>query len=278
MELLLWREIVLLLGTLLAGIVDLKTGFIYDWISYPLIGLGLLFNILEFGFGIELVKIFGLGFLVFFLGYILYYYGKIGGGDVKLFTGVFLLLPFFHGQIFLLNVLVWAAVLALLALPAYYLAKLFLGGKKIKIKKEDKNYALLIMVLFLIYSALTYYYRLFSLWKLFVLALAVLIVCFFVLFKTEINKRFFVKRISLKEIEDDEVVALDFMGEMQRTNFLRLFGERRVFGPDDKKKLEKLKFKEIYVYRGLPRFGVFVFFGILIALTLPDLLLRFLMA
>lgn len=85
-----------LVGSALAGIVDLKTTEIPDWIPHTMIGMGIAGNaaisILTGSYeSIGLSLAFGIGFLAF--GFFLYYTGQWGGGDAKILSSIGFLLP-----------------------------------------------------------------------------------------------------------------------------------------------------------------------------------------
>jgi Flp pilus assembly protein protease CpaA len=89
-----------LLGSILAGIIDLKTTEIPDWIPYSMMVIGVVGNLFKSYLlwsylPILLSLVVGLLFLGF--GFILYYSGQWGGGDAKILSGIGFLLPQFSG-------------------------------------------------------------------------------------------------------------------------------------------------------------------------------------
>ena len=83
------QQTALFVGTLTGGATDAKTGYIYDWITYPMIVLGIILSLIQ----LQWFNI-GSGAIIFGLLFVVYKLGKIGGGDVKMFTGIALLNPF----------------------------------------------------------------------------------------------------------------------------------------------------------------------------------------
>jgi hypothetical protein len=84
-----------------------------------------------------------------------------------------------------------------------------------------------------------------------------------------IRKNFFLKKINLSELEEDEVIAAEFLDEKTRKALeLKTKG---ILGEKEKNKLEKAGIKEILVYRNLPPFAPFVFIAIIIILALPEI-------
>lgn len=273
------REAIILIGSFLAAYTDYKTGLIFDKITYPMIGIGIFLNLFELGKEVssdKFLELFGVGIAVFVLGYGMYWLGKIGGGDVKLFTAIGLLLPFETGifplNIFVLNALIWAGISSLIFYGVYYILKYARKGIELKENKEGMKKAaglgiLIVFYFFLVYSA--------GLEKLiFVLLIPLSIALIFIALEKGIKKEFFLKKISLKEIEEDEVIAVEFT-EKEVLEKLKL-GLKGVIGEKEKIELEKQGVKELFVFRGLPKFGPFIFVGVLINLIFPQILIALL--
>lgn len=90
--------IIALIACIYASYTDLKSGIIQNKLTFPLIGLGVVLNsIYAYSTGNLLLIIYVLGITaaIFVLGYILWKFGAWAGGDVKLFTALAALLPFF---------------------------------------------------------------------------------------------------------------------------------------------------------------------------------------
>jgi hypothetical protein len=90
----------------------------------------------------------------------------------------------------------------------------------------------------------------------------------FIALQEGIKKNFFEKKILVKEIEEDEVIAEGKNVE----KIVKILGEKKLIGEKEKKLLIKKGIKVIYVMRGLPPFGPFLFIGVLGAITIPDFL------
>tara|TARA_Y100000310_G_scaffold345864_1_gene471826 strand:- start:19065 stop:19883 length:819 start_codon:yes stop_codon:yes gene_type:complete len=264
MELILLRQIAILLASGVGAYVDFKTGYIYDWITIPLIIFGLFVNILEQEFsGI------GLGILVFGIGYVLYYTGKIGGGDVKLYTGIALALPFFNDSVFIIQAVLLSALTSIIFLSVYYMIKYFRKGIDFQYNKQGIMRALGFLVILIVYLFMLSTTGFVSDNYLLLFGTPLSFGVLFIAFEKGIRKEFFLKKINLKDIEEDEIIAFDFMSEKEREKLGK--GFKGIYGEKEKKELEKKGIKEIFVYRDLPRFGVFVFLGVLLALVFPGL-------
>ena len=118
MEFALFRIISVLLISAFSAYSDIKEGLIWDEITLPAILLGIFLNL----FPLQPLYL-ALGILTFAFGYFLYYFGKLGGGDVKLLTAVALLLPFYKSNIpFILLAVFYSAAIAAILLGPYYLS------------------------------------------------------------------------------------------------------------------------------------------------------------
>jgi len=263
----LFRYAIVLLGTLISTYTDVKTGLILDKITYPMIALGVLFTIYDLystAAFFQLVVPAG----VFVLGYALYYFGKLGGGDVKLFTGMALLLPYYQNQPFVLNVLLVAALTSVVAISSYYLVKYFRVGIKMKENRSSliKSFALgILLLMYFVFLYLLGFIRVFAAVSLFIPMFFALL---FLAFENGIKKNFFLKHISLKELEEDEIIAKEFIDQAVLSEAGLSF--KGVISVEDAKKLVKLGLKELPVYRSLPPFAPFILLGVIFSFFWPD--------
>ncbi len=79
-----WGYVAAMVGAIAAGVYDAFTGEIPEWITIPLIALGLIYAWIE-GFFVTALIVAAATFVV---GYIFYYTGLLGGGDGLLLTGI----------------------------------------------------------------------------------------------------------------------------------------------------------------------------------------------
>ena len=96
---------VLILSTMVIY-TDARHGKIYNWMTYPGIGLGLVSNVTLFGMDGLKSSLAGLG-VAFFLTIPFLIAGGMGGGDVKLLMAIGAL----EGFLFLLSTLFYSAIL-----------------------------------------------------------------------------------------------------------------------------------------------------------------------
>jgi Flp pilus assembly protein protease CpaA len=264
-ELLVLRQVFLLAGCSAAAATDAKTGLIFDWITYPMVVLGIALNLLEWN-----TAGLALGAGVFGLGYVIYYMGKIGGGDIKLFTGIAFLMPFHQNQVFLLQALFAACILAVTFYAAFYLSKYFREGASLGENRESAKKAAFFAVAIGAYLSLTAFYGIVSLASALFLAVPLSLAVLFIAFEKGIRKKFFLKRIALEKLEEDEVVAAEFLEESLKKKLG--LGLKGVFGKKEVEKLRRMGVKKVPVFRGMPPFAPFVLLGCIAALIQPDLL------
>lgn len=244
MDLFIVKIIIVLIATGIAALTDFKTGYIYDWITYPFIGLGVLISIIEGNFTSGLL----FGAMVFIFGALLYYSGKLGGGDVKLFTGIPFYFPTYNGLPFILIVILCATFSALL----------FYGFDNIIYlsKKPPRNFVLNIFVAIAVAVLVGMFFK-----RNIYIALFFFVISFLALitlmFKENIVSARYKKEIKVSELLDDDLADLTVIGKGEMV-------------PLDKKLLEQIQKKlkqddKITVYRDMPVFGPFIFLGTIIA-------------
>jgi len=234
----------------LAGYFDYKTTYIYDWITYPMIlsGIVLLFFKADWLVGI----ITAAAVLIFF--YPLYRYGKIGGGDIKYFMGLSLLIPTYQGFVFLLPVFIIAAILAGLFFGVKFIYS-FIGKKQYNTVEKKQLILRILFSIIVSFIFSIFVYLMYDIW-LTVLVFIVFLISLFVLSFQNLFYLDFAKTIKTKDILEDDIVDLNCLNKKGTKLF-------------DKKLLEQLKKNkvlEVVVYRNLPVFGPFLFLGVIIAL------------
>lgn len=279
--LLLLREAAVLFSTAIASYTDLRTGLIYDKLTYPMIALGALLNIYigVFANFMDMANYFAVALAVFAICYLLYYTGKIGGGDVKLFVGISLLLPYLpgHNYPFILLVVFVSAIIAIAALSLYYVPKYFARGADFALNKQGIFNSSLFAVFFALYFSLLLQLQFIQVQFVALLAAVVVFALLFIAFEKGIRKEFFLKEIPIGKFEEDEIVAWDFLDERLKQKInesLKLHG-KRVFEKREIEKLKKLKIARLPVYRNLPKFAPFVFAAVIVIIALPDLFAGF---
>lgn len=246
-----------------AAYTDWKTGYIYDYITYPLIGVGIILSLVT-GQWIGIVA----GAAIYGLGMLAYKTGKIGGGDIKLLAGIALVQPTFDGMLFPLAVLLVGTLLACLGFSVYYVGKYFLTRPHIQWKTNRKIVAGLLLLA--AGGFISYFFQR-GIWPsevsvLISVSLAAGII--FYAFEDEVKKHAFLKRITLEQLEDDEVLAVEHMTHEEKEKFGKNIPN--LIGREDILRLKHANMHTIPVYRNLPRFAPFLFAGMLATYLYPE--------
>jgi len=242
MDLFFIKAVIVLLVSAIAAYTDWRSGYIYDWLTYPFILLGLIFSIIEGTYLIGLI-IFT---IVFVVGFLLYYTGKIGGGDIKLFAGFAFYFPLYNGIPHIIAILVLASAFALLYYGTSYL---------IFVVKTRPEKFLLGIILSLVAAIVVFICSLFNIYFAIIFSYLTFICILSLNFKDFIQNSFYRTEIQVKDLLDDDLADLIFLGK----------GDMYPLDSDLSAKIKEQKKPEdkITVYRNLPIFGPFIFLGTL---------------
>lgn len=246
---------IVILAGLIAAYTDYRTGYIYDWLNYSFILIGIILAI----FSPNVIWAFAQFIIVFAIGYLAYKFGKIGGGDIKFFAGLVLYFPFFNGYPFILIVLLLASLFATIYYSFYYLIKLLLMKSKLAINSFYISLIISIVFATLFFIFINYYLGIIILFFIFS-------AIFTMLTKNEITTKFWKKKISVNKLLDDDLVDMISLNEeydkTKKISTIDMY-------PLEKKTFEKLKNilpkdAKLFVYRNLPIFGPFIALGIIL--------------
>ncbi|MFA5763513.1 MAG: A24 family peptidase [archaeon] len=256
------QEIILFIGTLLSAYYDTKTGYIFDWITYPMLVLGLILAIISSSF-FNLIS----ACAIFVILLITYKFGKIGGGDVKLFTAIALLNPF-NELSFLITLFFIATISAMLFYSIYYFIKYAKIGIKWEREKNNiLNAGFLAIAIIAYFFVLSGYGVVNNLFLIFI-GIPLLIGLVFVALQKGIKIEFFEEEIKIKDLEEDEVI-----GENNSEKIQKILNGKVLLGEKEIAFLKKNKIHSIFVLRNLPKFGPFIFIGAILAIILPNFLM-----
>src|SRR3989338_6080672 len=255
-DLLIARIIAVLAMTGLAAYTDIKTGLIYDKITYSGIALGLLFNLIDF-------NLFGIAFAaaIFIGSYFFYYIGGIGGGDVKMFTATAMLLPFHNNFPFLLSALFFASIASIAVFSIYFVYTAL--KKKPETFREKMPLALMYAVCFLLAMFLLLQLNVVNPLSFLVLAGTFILASPYLAFKKEIQGQLFLQQVSVEKLEDDEIIAKEFLDEKIREKLTA--NAKGIFTDKDKLLLKEMGIASVPVYRGLPPFAPFFLLGVILS-------------
>jgi Flp pilus assembly protein protease CpaA len=264
-----------LAGTAVAAYTDVKTGYVYEWLTAPMIAAGALLTLLSFNVAL-ILQTFAVAFVVFAAGYLSYRAGQLGGGDVLLFAALSLLVPFSpfaKSQIPpILLVFMLSGVFCIAGVFATYLPKVArdIAAKKAKPAVRDIASA---AAIFASIAALWMMSSRFGLSAAQAAVFAVILVpgSFLVAFKTHIANSM-VKRVPVSKIEEEDVLALERMDE----RIVKKYGLRKLLTKAEIEKLKRIReTKRFPVYMGLPRFVPYILAALVASLFFGDALFGF---
>ncbi|MFA6048494.1 MAG: A24 family peptidase [Candidatus Micrarchaeia archaeon] len=288
------RVFVALLGTTFAAYEDWKTSFINDRLMLAMIAGGLLFDVASGDWNLIVYAVGGAA-LIFAIGWLLYRAGQLGGGDVLLFVGLHLLLPAIPlqtvnavqaavglqqyalvgemaaiiGLPFFLSVLLAASVFAMIGTTAFYARLLFKKGFS---PKPDFLLAAPFLLFTIGFLAIAVTTLAFSAVQMAFFAILFGCGIFLAAFKKQIEDELVIREITIKEIEDEDVLALDKM----KPGLVKKYGLEKVLTKEQVQRLKKLQkelgIKKFPVFKLLPRFGPYVLWGLLACLAVGDVL------
>ncbi len=298
MEFALGRAAIALAGTAFLAWQDWKTSFIDERVAYAMIAAGALLNLLTGDF--ELMKFaFGGAALIFGFGYLLYRTGRLGGGDVLMYTGLQLLLPYnpmlFEGGLglvteplqrevlreiagrapFFITVFAASTLAAMVGSTLFYASKLA-GLKKLKPDYHETAlgiafwtagaYAVTAFSAVRLSLAQTAFYAALFLPALFILA-----------FRKQIMDEVVVQKIPLSQVEDEDVLVLHKMPE----GIARKYGLQPVLTKSEVEKLKLVqkreKISKFPVAKVLPRLGPYILLALVLGLSGIDLVVLLLL-
>jgi Flp pilus assembly protein protease CpaA len=277
---------VALVGVAYSSYTDIKTGEVSDRLSHSMIGIGAIIVAFAYPFATA-VWILAMAGVVFGLGFLMYIFGQMGGGDVKLFTALTLLVPYYPDSIrsfvaslgitpvasnypFIVSVFILSGIFFMLVIPLFYLKKIF--AKQAKIPEFRKKLvfglvycAILSPILYLWFGMSRYVTILFV-----PMFFALLIIPF----KDDIVVLFFARKKKVANLNDDDVMALE---TMSKTTITKLGLWRKTFTPPEIKKIKerarKYKIATVMVCEDLPKYVPYIFLSLILNLLAGDVFL-----
>ncbi len=257
------QQAALLIGSATGAYTDAKTGYIFDWITYPMIIIGLILSIAQ-----QQWMNVGIGAIIFAAMFIAYKFGKIGGGDVKLFTAIALLNPI-NEPVFLFTALFFSAVSAMIFYAVFYAIKYNRIGISVEENKKGITKAVIFGAIIIVYFAMLAQMELIGIPSIVIMLTPLMFGLLFIALQDGIKKHFFEEKITISKLEEDEVIA---EGRNPKSVEKILKGNILI-GEKEKHLLKKAGIKSIYVLRKLPPFGPFILIGVIAALIQPDFML-----
>ncbi len=294
------RILVAIVLTFILAYEDARTSFMDQILLYALIGFGIVFDLLSYNSQIIYNAALG-SFIIFAIGYFYYMRGEVGGGDVLLLSGLNLLFPinppvisnglvsllglqnnfiaqtiiFKFGSIipFSITVLITATLLGLIFTSINYARKL-----NWKALKPDYMYGgLSLFAALVIISASQLFFGFKPLQ--FAIYLVIFIpAVFLALFSNQIKSEVIVKNVPIASILDEDILIIDNMDKkivkkykLERVVTPQIFEQMKIIS-------EKDNIKEFPIAKDLPRFGPYLFLGLIISLLFGNIVITLLLA
>jgi Flp pilus assembly protein protease CpaA len=278
------RVAIALGATGLAAWQDHKTSFIDDKITLGMIAAGILLDVLTLDLSF-MIWVAAIALVIAAVGYFAYKTGQFGGGDVLLLLGLHLLLPVYPFAlaspflpslyVFFQPPFVFSVFLASSFLAVFGSAWLLYAPSLWTQKQLRKKLSLVVIAAIIAFLAPLFLLPFTLTQELFFLFLGVSAV-FLVVFKKEIMDCVVVQRIKISQIEDEDILAVDKMPE----KLVKKYALEKVLTKSEVDKLRKIektgKMRAFPVCKVLPRFGPYVFFGLLLCLLVGDLIIALL--
>ncbi|MBS3060926.1 MAG: prepilin peptidase [DPANN group archaeon] len=273
------------LGTAYFAKTDYLTGYLPDGPMHAMILSGIAF--VPFVYSGIVLEVYALAAVVFAIGFGFYTLGNLGGGDVKLFTALALLLPFhqsFGNSIsglfgvqaqtlsypFVISIFVLSGLLFMAVMPLMFFRKIM--GKRKKVEKFElkTQRGVLLAALVVPLAMLWYQYISFAVVVFFPLVFAM----FIMPFKSDFVKHIFAEKKLVSKLDDDDVLALEVIPQHVKNKLgLRW---RKTFTTGEIKSLVrkagKHGIKTIMVCENMPKFVPYIFTALLLNLVFGDLI------
>lgn len=275
------QEIRILVALAFTGAAAYYDAFNKKWVPENLLRLFLaasaIVNLLFFDLPLFAAAV-ALSVAVAVITYYFYRMGQIGGADVFVMTSITLCLPYAPAPLlssaqsipypFILSVLMPAGIFFILHMAALYVPFVVAGISKGKIHIDQKKLLLsslfiAVMVAFCMTVAANMPVSLAFLGIFCFLGLSLV---FFSLFIKEI-KMSMAERVSVRRLQCEDVLALEFMPELSKKLKLSpVINERTI------KALSRAGVKSVLVYTKMPFFLPYLFLGLVFALLFGDII------
>lgn len=277
---------VLLAVTLVYALFDVfNKRNIPDKVVYATLVIGIVTAVL-FNYSIILLD-FAIAAIVALLGFLVYRSGYLGGGDVLELVFIALVLPiqassYLNGMSqlnipFIVSVIIGAGYTAALFIPIYYiLYKRILAGKGLS-RPRGRN-MLLGAVLLVTYTMFAFAFSYLSAMGIvaavIVMSLAVAS-CVSIVFEHDIYQEM-TSMIYPKALEEGDMIAINIMSQEDLDYFRKAYPAfGRLATASSISKMKGIK-RKLPVYRNSVPFSLFIFLGVVISLSLGNLVLTLL--
>ncbi|MFN3909875.1 MAG: hypothetical protein ACK4J0_01415, partial [Candidatus Anstonellaceae archaeon] len=218
------------------------------------------------------------GVIVFFIFYILYKLGQVGGADGYILSAIAMTIPvqpksflLFEGIFllpFILNLFVFASVSFIVYMLVSTIPKVL---KNFSIKKEDAINVLIILVFYLFFLFFvfqnSFIFSLVGPGYIIVLTCLILVLSYYTLFKEIINNSM-IEFVDVKNIEPEDIIAIDKMDK----ELVKKYSLSRLVSKEQYERMKAIKGKKIALFKHLPPFLPHVLIGLICSLFFGDLI------
>ncbi len=285
------RVAVALVATGIAAWQDGRTSFIDDKILWAMIAIGALLNLATLDLDFILFSIGGAA-IIGAIGYYGYKTGQLGAGDVMLFAGLQLLLPFpaietatMLGLLpqagtymqtaylgiaqafpFFVSFFIATSLLMLVGSSLLYAHRLWKNGQLVVRGKQ------LYLATGLGIAAIAFLYWFSTAYSLHLIQLALFVAVlasslFTIAFKEKITESL-VQQLTISQIEDEDILAIEQLDPV----LVKKYSIEKVLTKENVEKLKKIEKSEgrhtFPVYKNLPRMGPYAFIGLVASIAL----------
>ncbi len=227
---------------------------------------------------------FGISIIIALCGYLIYRAGFLGGGDVLELVFITLVFPLqfspYYADIsqigipFIISVIISAGYTALVFIPLYYLiVKRIFAGKKLN-HPAPRSVALgtALLVAYIAFAIVFYFISRLSLISIFIILVLAITSFITLMFEKDIYEGM-ISWIAPAKLENGDMIAVNLMSRPDVSYFKNKYNKfGRLVTEDALKKLKPIK-KTLPVYRDSVPFSLFIFLGVLISLTVGNLVL-----
>ena len=277
--------LIVFFGLLFSTYTDIKTGYVEDWMSHAMILLGIV--LVPIFYPTQILLSYLIAAVIFLAGYLLYIYGNMGGGDIKLFTAIALLIPFYNETIasyfsflgikqvfapypFILSIFLLSGILFMIFISVQYSIRVIRLRKKLdNFKRKSMKglmYALLLLPVF-------YYWSYMSL-PMAMMYFPVALTCFIMPFKDDFVKFFFAQKKLVSKLDDDDILALELMDEKLKK---KLGVKRKTHSLKEliriKANARKNRIRTVLVCENLPKFVPYIMASFILNIATGDFFL-----
>ncbi len=267
--------LIAIVGTGISAYFDTKTTFIPDWLTHSMIILGAILLFFQYDITTSLYYI-AISAIVFILGFIVYTLGQLGGGDVKLYTALTLLVPEFHSFYHfitppyppIVSIFFASSLIGVFFISLSQIYKIWKDRMRISEFWKKLSIGVIGAVLILAVSLFLVFISPGAVLLFIPVSLGLLVFPF----KDDIIKLYVLEKKPVSKLTEDDIIAIDEIPEDKRKELgigirkTYLNAELKVL----KEKAEKVGIDYVYVYENLPTFGIYIFLGLLFVLLFGD--------